>query len=125
LGNGTNVTAPIPVQVNNLTSVVGVSAGQYHSLFLKNDGTAWGVGYNAYGQLGNNSTLNRSSPVTLVSPFNVTSWSSVTTGTSNTAAIRNDGGLYAWGNGLIGQLGITPILNSFTLPNIALPAAFL
>src|ERR1035437_10385236 len=41
-----------PVQVLNLTGVQAVSAGDYHSLFLKSDGTVWAVGYNASGQLG-------------------------------------------------------------------------
>jgi hypothetical protein len=43
--------------------VVAVAAGNYHSLFVKNDGTLWGMGYNFYGQLGNGNTTQQNSPV--------------------------------------------------------------
>ena len=35
-----------------LNDVVSVSAGEEHSLALKNDGSIWVVGNNGYGQLG-------------------------------------------------------------------------
>lgn len=65
-GNGTSTgfdPNPIPAQSSLLSNIVAVAAGQYHSLFLKNDGTGWASGGNAYGQLGNYSTTNTTSPV--------------------------------------------------------------
>ena len=41
-----------PVQVQGLSSVVAVAAGDRHSLALKSDGTVWAWGSNDYGQLG-------------------------------------------------------------------------
>jgi alpha-tubulin suppressor-like RCC1 family protein len=37
-----------------------ISAGEYHSLILKEDGSVWAAGYNYYGQLGTGDDENRS-----------------------------------------------------------------
>ncbi len=49
--------------VEYLGSVVGIAAGGAHCVVLKADGTLWTWGWNEYGQLGNNSTINSSTPV--------------------------------------------------------------
>ena len=38
-------------------TVTNIASGNfaYHSLFLKSDGSLWGMGYNIYGQLGDGS----------------------------------------------------------------------
>ena len=36
--------------------VIAITAGHYHSLFLKTDGSLWGMGHNGYGQLGDGFT---------------------------------------------------------------------
>ena len=41
LGNGTNVSSNVPVQVSGLTGVVAIAAGWYHSMAVKDDGTVW------------------------------------------------------------------------------------
>ena len=46
---------PVPVMAdadNVLTNVKAIAAGDYHTVFLKNDDTVWSVGNNGYGQLG-------------------------------------------------------------------------
>ncbi len=40
------------MQVSGLTGVHAIAAGDYHSMVLRADGTAWAWGYNNYGQLG-------------------------------------------------------------------------
>ena len=57
LGDGTtlNRSSPVPVVEsidNPIDDVIKISAGTYHSLFLKSDGTLWRTGYNGYGELG-------------------------------------------------------------------------
>lgn len=40
-----------------------VSAGVYHTMILKTDGTLWATGYNGNGQLGDGTTIDKLSPV--------------------------------------------------------------
>ena len=59
-----------PIQIRGLSGITAIEAGDYHSLFLKNDGTVWATGLNEYGQLGDGTTTNRNTPVQL-SVFNL------------------------------------------------------
>ena len=60
---------PYPVEVKNstddgyLSNIIAVSGGGWHVLALDNEGHVWAWGWNAYGQLGNNSTNYSSLPV--------------------------------------------------------------
>jgi alpha-tubulin suppressor-like RCC1 family protein len=51
LGDGAynNTNRPEQIVASN---VVAIAAGEEHSLFLKSDGSLWGMGNNEYGQLG-------------------------------------------------------------------------
>ncbi|ETR67802.1 MAG: hypothetical protein OMM_11195 [Candidatus Magnetoglobus multicellularis str. Araruama] len=51
------------MQVYDLSNVTLIAAGGYHSLALKDNGSFWSWGYNLYGQLGDGTTTNKSSPV--------------------------------------------------------------
>jgi alpha-tubulin suppressor-like RCC1 family protein len=65
------------------------------------DGSLWTWGNNAYGQLGNNSTLSRYSPVQV----GTQSWKIVRGAYYSFAAIRQDDTLWTWGENTYGQLG--------------------
>ena len=56
LSGGYNGSTNSPVQIV-ASGVTAIAAGAYHSLFLKNDGSLWGMGYNAWASLGDG-TLN-------------------------------------------------------------------
>ena len=58
LGDGSNRTTFTQV-TTNANDIKQVYCGYNHTLMLKNDGTLWGCGYNAYGQLGLGDTTNR------------------------------------------------------------------
>ena len=58
------------------------------TMALKTNGTLWGWGDNYYGQLGDGTTSNRSSPVSLVN-FSGNTWSSIAAGAGNFHAIRH------------------------------------
>ena len=64
-----------------------------HTLMLKNDGTLWGCGRNADGQLGLGDTIDRST-FTLIG-INTNDIKSVYCGSYHTIILKNDGTL--WG----------------------------
>ncbi|MCE3229897.1 MAG: rcc [Bacteroidetes bacterium] len=63
LGNNTNTSSNVPVQVSGLTNVTDVEAGGNHCLAMKNDGSIWAWGGNVNGELGDGSTLSKKTPV--------------------------------------------------------------
>ncbi|MEG1028239.1 MAG: T9SS type A sorting domain-containing protein, partial [Oscillospiraceae bacterium] len=79
-----------------------ISAGQYHSLAIKSNGTLWAWGENDKGQLGIGNTTNQNSPVQIGT---ATNWVQVDAGIGYSFALKSDGTLWAWGNGNLGQLG--------------------
>jgi len=90
-----------------------VDCGNNHTAAIKTDGTLWTWGYNSYGQLGDNTIINRSTPVTTFAGG--TNWKQVSGGDSHTAAIKTDGTLWTWGdNSPYGQLGDNTIINRST-----------
>jgi len=106
LGLGDTILRSSPVQVGALTnwSQVSASLNGAHTAAVKTDGTLWAWGYNAYfGQLGDSTTISRSSPVQVGA---LTNWSQVSAGRLHTIAVTTDGELYAWGSCESGELGI-------------------
>jgi alpha-tubulin suppressor-like RCC1 family protein len=86
-----------------------VAGGNSHTAAIKTDGTLWTWGRNFYGQLGDNTTADKSSPIQTIASG--TNWKLVAGGYSHTAAIKTDGTLWLWGRNSYGGLGdstITP-----------------
>lgn len=79
-----------------------LDAGFYHSLALQTDGTMWSWGGNSFGQLGDGTTTNRSTPVQVPGLTEVTA---VGGGGNHSLAARFDGTVWAWGWNAYGQLG--------------------
>ena len=102
LGQNDRVDRSSPVQVGALTTWSKIFTGwSLNSLAIKTDGTLWGWGYNADGQLGQNDVVGRSSPVQIGSDIN---WATASTA-SVSSAIKTDGTLWTWGYNADGQLG--------------------
>jgi len=94
-------SSPVQIPGNNWKELsTGGGDNAYHAFGIKSDGTMWAWGYNNGGALGDNSRVNKSSPVQIPG----TTWAYV----SNrypTIATRTDGTLYTWGYNGNGQLG--------------------
>lgn len=120
LGDGTDSNnRHTPMQVSNLTNVIAIAAGGYHSLALKSDGTVWAWGRNSNGQLGDGSTSKRLTPVQVAGGLN--NVKSISAGDAYSIALRNDGTAMSWGSNGYGQLGIG---NDITRTTPALVSGF-
>ena len=82
--------------------VIQVSAGSEHSLFLKSDGSLWGMGDNTYGQLGIGSTVSGTNIPQQIVAGNVTT---ISAGAFHSLFRKSDGSLWAMGWNEYGQLG--------------------
>ncbi len=114
LGDNTNVNKAYPTQVKGpggvdfLTDVVDIKAGNRWVMALKSDGTVWTWGHNGGGQLGDNSTTNRYTPVQVQGPDGIgflTDITFISAGSSAAYAIKSDGTLWAWGYNSYYKLG--------------------
>lgn len=109
LGDGTTVDKRIPVKIAfptkaPFTMIWQVSAGRYHTLAVTDGGLfAWGQNIN--GTLGDGTRNNSSVPLKVKFP-NFVAPSAAAAGTFHSLAATN-GGLYAWGTDVAGQLGTT------------------
>ena len=141
LGKNDATDAHIPAAVQTLGTpmagkvIVQLAAGNSQSMALASDGTVYTWGWNQYGQLGNNSTINSSLPVAVKTTGTPLAGKMITQiasgGSPNSLVLANDGTMYAWGWGQYGQLGNgtigtdakTPLAVSTTPPSALAPSA--
>jgi alpha-tubulin suppressor-like RCC1 family protein len=71
-----------------------VSASPVNTLALKTDGTLWCWGDNFYGQVGDNTRLDRSTPRQVGT---ATDWKQISSGALYNMAIKTNGSLWFWG----------------------------
>lgn len=102
LGDGTNTSSSLPVNVKGLEDIVEVSAGFGFSMALDKDGNVWTWGRNNYGQLGNGTNTNSFVPVKVEIPVSV---KLISAGYDYAAAVADTYRAYTWGRNNSGQLG--------------------
>ena len=92
-----------PVQLSGNWSQFTTSSGTHQTIHaVKDDGTLWGWGRSdSYGNIGDNTNINRSSPTQIPG----TTWSDVCSGMYTPLAIKTDGTLWTWGHNTGGILG--------------------
>ncbi len=125
LGDGGTGNSPVPVQVSGITTALQVSSGGEHSCAVldnalaadPSDNTVVCWGYNLRGQLGNNSTTDSPTPVTVVGvggTGNLTGVAAVSAGGSHTCALLSGGTVDCWGDNGFGKLGNGSTTDSLT-----------
>jgi|JI10StandDraft_1071094.scaffolds.fasta_scaffold119415_1 alpha-tubulin suppressor-like RCC1 family protein len=110
LGNGTNQSSSLPVDVAGLASgAIAVSAGWNHSCAITlTNVLCWGSNFG--GQLGDGTTTSRSIPAPVLY-FGTAA--DIVTGAAHTCAIiTSSSGVYCWGSGSRGQLGLDNIVST-------------
>jgi alpha-tubulin suppressor-like RCC1 family protein len=123
LGTGNTNRQSFPTLVASppgVTNWTAVAAGANHSLGIGGDGLLYAWGSNSEKQSGTGSTgtgTNSTAPAKFLSPIQVllppgiSSWSAVAAGLGHSLAIGNDCQLYAWGGNSGGELGIGSTLS--------------
>ena len=94
------------------SDVVSVAAGETHSFFIKTDGTLWGMGANAYGQIG----IGLSSCAVVGKVFVASNVVAVAAGENHSLFVKDDGTLWAMGRNNSWQLGTGTKAITNTLP---------
>lgn len=102
-----------PIQIGALTTWANLLDGSPSSASpnmgaIKTDGTLWVWGAGNYGQLGQNDTVSRSSPVQVGA---ATDWASGTVGQRCMMVIKTGGALWSWGRNSGYQLGFNDNFN--------------
>src|SRR5262249_25541795 len=84
------------------TSALG--AGVSHACAIRSDGTAWCWGSNDFGQLGDNTTTDRTSPVQATAP-GMPKLTALAGGLEHTCELGAAGTVWCWGHNDKAQLG--------------------
>ena len=100
LGDGTFFEHDSPEEIRFSTTISAVTAGHGHSLYIKSDGSLWGMGDNTFGQLGLGSV-----PGTNIQVLIASGVTAVAAGAYHSLFIKSDGSLWGMGENFNGQLG--------------------
>ena len=121
LGDGTNNKRNIPICISdistNLINIKEISAGNYHTVALDEEGRVYAWGENYYGQLGDGTTNNSNIPMCISDIVtNLVNIRKISAGSYHTVAIDENGKVYAWGHNSDGQLGDGTTNNNRNIP---------
>ena len=95
------ITLNFGLQTSNCFAQV-IAGGYYHSLFVCSNGDVWSCGLNNTGELGDGSTIDKSTPVQVTSLSGITA---VSAGNGHSIFLKNDSTVWACGWNGYGELG--------------------
>ena len=104
LNNNTNKTSFTQVTTNINNDVKEVVCGGNHTFIIKNDGSIWATGYNYFGQLGLNNTVDKNVFTQVYT--DITDIKQIACGQNYTIILTNDGSLWACGSNNYGEQGL-------------------
>jgi alpha-tubulin suppressor-like RCC1 family protein len=110
-GPGNLGIAPVIPSLSNNKTWSSFSVGSSNIMAIGTNGTLWSWGKNDFGQIGDGTVINRSSPVQIGT---LTNWASVSASGASpgtTMAIKTDGTLWGWGGNSNGQIGDGTVIN--------------
>jgi len=92
---------------------LSVEVGVGHSCAIRNDRTAWCWGWNGFGQVGDGTGADRSSPVAVAAEG---PWLALSPGGWHTCGLKDDGSAWCWGSNDHGELGDGSTVKQRTTP---------
>nr|WIF89110.1 InlB B-repeat-containing protein [Acholeplasma laidlawii] len=124
LGTGTfDFYNSIPLDVSTNFELIGeekiieIYSGQYQSYAITSVGRIYAWGYNAYGQLGDGTTIDKNIPIEITNQFNLNFEeviTNITAGGFHSLALSSEGRIFSWGDNRYGQLGDGTSTNKYT-----------
>ncbi|MCF6148527.1 MAG: hypothetical protein E3K37_07705 [Candidatus Kuenenia sp.] len=122
LGGATEAdNSNVPLQIQNLTDIIAISAGGEHCMALASDGSVYTWGANSDGQLGNGTDEGSSTPTKIIG---LPAIKGISAGEAHSLAVTEDGFVYAWGINDEGQIGNgeksagIPVVNPVQIQNL-------
>ena len=106
LGDGTTTRSGLAEPLTTLSGVTvqQIFSGEYHSFFLTSTGGVWATGLNTNGQLGDGTTTQRNSPVS-VSGLSGVTITQLSGAAGSSLALQSDGTVWGWGYNTSGEVG--------------------
>jgi alpha-tubulin suppressor-like RCC1 family protein len=92
--------------------VTAIAAGSAQSLFLRSDGSLWGMGDNGSGELGTGNNFSTNRPEMLL----LAGVTAIVGGFTDSAFLKSDGSLWSMGLNQYGELGIGSTVLATNLP---------
>ena len=123
LGDGTDLKRNIPLLVaedTGLVTATKAAAGKQYSLIIDASGQVWGWGYNEYGQLGDETNIDKNKPVKVAMDTGLTNVLAIAAGEYHSLAIDDTHQVWAWGANEDGQLGDGTTIDSNTPIKVAM-----
>ncbi len=125
LCDGTNTASNILIPATATGAqfrYIAISAGQTHTMAIRDDFTLWTSGFNNQGQLGlgNNTNVNALNQV-----GTGTNWFAISAGFVHSHALETTTDLWSTGRGLEGQLGVGSFVNSNVIVIVNCPTSAL
>jgi alpha-tubulin suppressor-like RCC1 family protein len=94
-----------------------IVATEYDSLAIDKYGRAWGWGRNSDGNLGDNSTISKRTPVSISGQ--IKTFCIISANTRHSLAIDKNGRAWGWGYNSTGQLGDSTVIRRLTPVRVA------
>jgi len=108
LGDGTTTVRNTPTQTSTLgvgRTAVAISSGEDHTCAILDDGSVSCWGWNGYGQLGDGTTTDRSTPTQISTLGTGRTAVAISSGRDHTCAILDNASVSCWGWNGYSQLG--------------------
>jgi len=103
LGHDAKELILIPTLIPNLENIVAISAGEFQSLVLDNQGRVWGFGNNYHGQLGFGDEGEKLIPTLIPNLENIVE---ISAGAAYSLVLDNQGRVWSFGYNEYGYLGL-------------------